>query len=302
MDLLQSVRKDGSRQVPCALRSGGRSDFKWEDVKNSNHRENYLGHSLMAPVGRWQKGKDLTWYSKSDDPAAARAARAEEIRKIKEAEEEAMAVALGLPVPARAAAANNANLTPLGAKETSKQVKSAVAAVQSDNAKDENDIGTQGVGRGIGYRRHSGDAGSGSEMLGSEHSGEGGLRGSARTRATPRDDGDRDRDKQRERRRALDRDRRRDNRSRSRSRSPRRHRHHHRSHRHRDEDRERDREHRRYRHHDNNRHGRDHARDRSRNRHPHHRRDRSHDPPREERRYRRERTPERPRSRDSYRR
>jgi Multiple myeloma tumor-associated len=27
---------------------GGRADFKWEDVKQDTHRENYLGHSLMA--------------------------------------------------------------------------------------------------------------------------------------------------------------------------------------------------------------------------------------------------------------
>jgi len=40
MDLLATVRKEGSR--------GGRADFKWEDVKADQHRENYLGHSLMA--------------------------------------------------------------------------------------------------------------------------------------------------------------------------------------------------------------------------------------------------------------
>jgi hypothetical protein len=28
--------------------SGGRADFKWEDVKQDAQRENYLGHSLMA--------------------------------------------------------------------------------------------------------------------------------------------------------------------------------------------------------------------------------------------------------------
>lgn len=30
--------------------------FSWEDVKQDKYREYYLGHSLMAPVGRWQKG------------------------------------------------------------------------------------------------------------------------------------------------------------------------------------------------------------------------------------------------------
>jgi len=94
--------------------SGGRADFKWEDVKNDAQRENYLGHSLMAPVGRWQQGRDLNWYAKGDDDSkAAEAARIkEEKRKLKEAEEDAMLAAMGLPVPVR----DNANLTPLGKK------------------------------------------------------------------------------------------------------------------------------------------------------------------------------------------
>src|SRR5277367_4807464 len=102
MDLLSSIRKEGSR---------GGVDFKWSDVTTSQHRENYLGHSLMAPVGRWQKNRDLNWYAKADsdnvlnkdgqsETAEEKRARErkEEIRRIKEAEEDALAKALGLPV------------------------------------------------------------------------------------------------------------------------------------------------------------------------------------------------------------
>jgi hypothetical protein len=106
------------------LSSGGRSEFKWEDVKNDAQRENYLGHSLMAPVGRWQQNRDLSWYAKGDvEGKEAEAARIkEEKRKLKEAEEDAMLAAMGLPVPER----NNANLTPLGEKAHEADVKDAL--------------------------------------------------------------------------------------------------------------------------------------------------------------------------------
>lgn len=47
----------------------------------------------MAPVGRWQKGKDLQWYTKQNSEEKAKANKSE-LAKIKEAEAEAMAIAL----------------------------------------------------------------------------------------------------------------------------------------------------------------------------------------------------------------
>ncbi|KAL3425859.1 GTP-binding protein [Phlyctema vagabunda] len=113
MDLLSSIRKSGSR---------GGVNFSWDDVSTSQHRENYLGHSLMAPVGRWQKGKDLNWYAKADDDASSNETaeekrvreRKEEIKRIKEAEEDALARALGLPVAQRNGEGTGANNIDVG--------------------------------------------------------------------------------------------------------------------------------------------------------------------------------------------
>jgi len=126
MDLLQTVRKEGSR--------GGRSEFKWEDVKNSGHRENYLGHSLMAPVGRWQKGKDLNWYANKNTDGTEMSeedARKEEIRRVKQAEEVALAKALGIELPEA-----NANMTVLGGDGGNSRMLKGTAEIEDTKESD----------------------------------------------------------------------------------------------------------------------------------------------------------------------
>ncbi|KAI9831971.1 MAG: hypothetical protein M1826_002699 [Phylliscum demangeonii] len=160
MDLVSSIRKEGSR--------GGRSNFKWEDVKDDQHRENYLGHSLKAPVGRWQKNRDLSWYAQGEKSgpeaeSAIRDERAEEMRRIKEAERDALSAALGFPVQTGLVpAVMSDGGTAGGAGAVEKEIKRAIAEAtaaadwEPDGArKKEKEEG----GRGLGFGGFGGGAG-----------------------------------------------------------------------------------------------------------------------------------------------
>lgn len=45
---------------------GGAAEFSWSDVKADKDRENYLGHSINAPTGRWLNGRDVRWFEKDN--------------------------------------------------------------------------------------------------------------------------------------------------------------------------------------------------------------------------------------------
>lgn len=80
---------------------GGRDQFSWDQVKTDKHRENYLGHSAMIQVGRYNQNRDIFWYQKakkSEDVALE-----EEKEKMRMADDELINKALGINVPPRSA-------------------------------------------------------------------------------------------------------------------------------------------------------------------------------------------------------
>lgn len=63
----------GFAVVCCAGARGGRAEFSWENVKSDKDREYYLGHSVKASVGRWQKGELLSFLCMSSFAVAGQA-------------------------------------------------------------------------------------------------------------------------------------------------------------------------------------------------------------------------------------
>lgn len=121
-------------------------------------------------VGRWQKNKDLSWYAKGDDSQKAvdaANARADEIRRIKEAEQDALSEALGFKVEPRLREHQLA-----GPKEVEKAIKEAAEGDEEDG------------GKGLGFGGFAGATAGGGEEAGDRMMGyligeQGGLDGGA---------------------------------------------------------------------------------------------------------------------------
>jgi hypothetical protein len=65
-----------------------------ETVKTDKDREFYLGASVKASVGRWQKGKDILWYTRGKEGASS---AADELAAVKDEEERVRCAHAGLP-------------------------------------------------------------------------------------------------------------------------------------------------------------------------------------------------------------
>lgn len=65
-------------------------------MKEDKHRENYLGNSINATKGRWQEGRDIHWYNRENNIAASGRSSRDEVRAIKQAEQEEMNRLLGI--------------------------------------------------------------------------------------------------------------------------------------------------------------------------------------------------------------
>ncbi|KAG8810474.1 hypothetical protein FRC19_004530, partial [Serendipita sp. 401] len=121
---------------------GGQAEFKWSDVSADKDREHYLGHSINAPTGRWQKNKDVHWYARDKDQTEDE--KAAELARIREAEREAMSVALGFgpskigtDATGGTSTSSGANAVPLGGAPTSALRATAPAAESQDEQEDE---------------------------------------------------------------------------------------------------------------------------------------------------------------------
>ena len=78
---------------------GGKDQFDWTEIKEKHgdtvfQAQNYLGHSVKAAAGRWQKFKDLNWYVNETKVDLKKSGKTE-IDMVKSREQDLMAQLLG---------------------------------------------------------------------------------------------------------------------------------------------------------------------------------------------------------------
>ncbi|EOD19414.1 hypothetical protein EMIHUDRAFT_242852 [Emiliania huxleyi CCMP1516] len=91
--------------------SRGRDQFDWDQVREDKHRENYIGHAVLAPKGRWQNGKDLSWYARARKDESLANLR-EERARAREMEDDMMRARLGMAPAKRGPAVGSSELQP----------------------------------------------------------------------------------------------------------------------------------------------------------------------------------------------
>lgn len=121
---------------------GGRDQFNWESVKGDKDREFYIGHSVKASVGRWQKGKDILWYTRAK--ANNGNTLMDERQAVKEREEDLMLEALGIKKKVRKQVGPNGKLEGYELEELLRKGSGEYGAQQ--NMEDEDKV------KGLGFK------------------------------------------------------------------------------------------------------------------------------------------------------
>jgi Multiple myeloma tumor-associated len=115
-------------------------------VQADKDREYYLGHSVKALTGRWQKGKDVYWYTREERDKQPAGAYESELAAVKAHEEQLMAEALG--IKPKTSHAQQRKLDEVEMKQLLRRNGSGAEAGPAGGSDEEEDP----RGKGLGYK------------------------------------------------------------------------------------------------------------------------------------------------------